>query len=135
MRFCWYSCGWCPCFPAIVGCAGSLGILVYSISTSSAWPFHLIIHRMKHYSPVLKADYFVVQTAVAPWKEVPLPVGYDGTLSIAISPRFDKDQTLFLGSENNGLLISQDRGEILGDYIWSQRWTHQFYLPLRMLPN
>jgi photosystem II stability/assembly factor-like uncharacterized protein len=45
------------------------------------------------------------------WKEVTLPIGFDAVLSLAISPRFGQDNTLFVGTENKGLLISRDRGK------------------------
>ncbi len=44
------------------------------------------------------------------WKEVPLPFEADAILSLAVSPAFADDRTLLAGTENNGLLISRDRG-------------------------
>jgi photosystem II stability/assembly factor-like uncharacterized protein len=48
------------------------------------------------------------------WIEVPLPFGFDAVLSLALSPRFTQDHTLFVGTENNGLLISHDGGQSWG---------------------
>ena len=56
------------------------------------------------------------------WKEVLLPISFDAVLSLALSQKFAQDNTLFIGTENNGLLVSPDRGkswqsftEITGD--------------------
>ena len=45
------------------------------------------------------------------WKEVELPVPPDAILSLALPPTLTKDSALFVGTENNGLLISRDRGK------------------------
>ncbi len=45
------------------------------------------------------------------WKDVVLPVEFDAVLSLAISPNFVGDNTVFVGTENQGLLVSHDRGK------------------------
>ncbi len=45
------------------------------------------------------------------WKELSLPFPSDAILSLAVSPTFAADCTLLAGTENNGLLISADRGK------------------------
>ncbi len=44
------------------------------------------------------------------WRELSLPFAADAILSLAVSPAFGQDCTLLAGTENNGLLISTDRG-------------------------
>jgi len=45
------------------------------------------------------------------WREVTLPFDFDAVLSLALSPGFSVDHTLFVGTENNGLMLSLDRGK------------------------
>jgi photosystem II stability/assembly factor-like uncharacterized protein len=57
------------------------------------------------------------------WREVELPVGYAAVLSLAISPDFAQDATLYAGTEEHGLLRSTDRGRswrAIGGETWTE---------------
>jgi photosystem II stability/assembly factor-like uncharacterized protein len=45
------------------------------------------------------------------WREVDLPIGYEAVLCLALSPSFAEDGLLYIGTEQQGLLRSVDRGQ------------------------
>src|SRR5262249_54136790 len=53
--------------------------------------------------------YFSYNGAMA-WKQLPFPEGAAPALSLAVSPHYEQDQTLLVGTESQGLHRSTDRG-------------------------
>lgn len=45
------------------------------------------------------------------WQELTLPCGFEPVVSLALSPLFQTDGTLFVGTESQGLFRSRDRGQ------------------------
>jgi photosystem II stability/assembly factor-like uncharacterized protein len=106
--------------------AGSLGtgILLYKSDGSdlTMWNFGLLDHEILclSASPSFARDriiYAGVQSGLfmssncgCSWKDIDILIGYEPVLSLAISPNFTEDGTLYIGTEGKGLFRSTDQG-------------------------
>ena len=98
------------CAPRTAAAAGRPGILACWISPSSAWPSRRISARTRRIFAGTETGIFRSTNGGRAWREVDLPIGFETVLSLAVSPAFKQDGTLFAGTESKGLLRSADGG-------------------------
>ena len=79
---------------------------ILEVTRALAAPFDLLAML----TTVTAAARQVLQAERA-WREVELPFGFDPVLSLVFSPTDPQLQTLFAGTENQGLWVSTDAGE------------------------